>query len=157
MAIIGMLAEILKRHAGDEAIATGLKYLQTLGEKPLPTKPEEEAIRIEIKGDKIFALHQSYTTKAITEGRFEAHKRFIDLQYIIKGTELIRIAPLKEGQITLPYNKEKDIEFYQLHEGTNLLMKPGMVAILYPDDLHAPCLTKDKPALVHKVVIKVEL
>ena len=158
MAIVGLLSEVLERCRGDNAVVEGLRYLASLNEKPLATVPGAEAVRVEIAGKKIFALHQSYLTKPLSEGRYEAHKRFIDLQYIQTGTELIRVAPRLEGiegKATEPYDRTRDLEFFQLTEGSNLLMKPGMVAILYPEDLHAPCLANGEPALVQKVVVKV--
>jgi biofilm protein TabA len=158
VAIVGLLSEVLERCRGDNAVVEGLRYLASLNEKPLATVPGAEAVRVKISGERVFALHQSYLTKPLSEGRYEAHKRFIDLQYIQTGTELIRVAPRLEGiedNATEPYDSKRDLEFFQLTEGSTLLMKPGMVAILYPEDLHAPCLANGKLALVQKVVVKV--
>jgi YhcH/YjgK/YiaL family protein len=161
VAIVGLLSEVLERYRGDGAVVEGLRYLASLNEKPLATVPGAEAVRVKISGEKIFALHQSYLTKPLSEGRFEAHKRFIDLQYIQTGTELIRVASRIGGlegierKSTEPYDRTRDLEFFQLTEGSNLLMKPGMVAILYPEDLHAPCLASGEPELVQKIVVKV--
>jgi YhcH/YjgK/YiaL family protein len=155
VAIVGLLSEVLERYTGDDAVSAGLRYLASLGGKPLATKPGAEPVRVEVDGKNIFALHQSYTTKPVNEGRFEAHRRYIDLQYIASGTELIRIAPLPEGITTDPYDSETDLEFFHLKEGSDLLLKPGMVAIIYPEDLHAPNLANGDPALVQKVVVKV--
>lgn len=156
MAVLGLLSEVLECCVGDDVVVAGLRYLAGLGEPPLATQPGAEAVRVEVE-EGVFALHQSYVTKPASQGRYEAHRRFIDLQYIVSGTELIRVAPFVEGMVTDRYDSETDLEFFRLGQGSDFLMKPGMVAVLYPEDLHAPCLAHEEPALVQKVVVKVRL
>ncbi|MDD5435916.1 MAG: YhcH/YjgK/YiaL family protein, partial [Nitrospira sp.] len=76
-------------------IETALNYLQDTDLSNL--KPG----RYEIDGSDIFALMQNYETKPKENGFWEAHRKYIDIQYVIKGTELIgyaNIVHLKSGE-----------------------------------------------------------
>ena len=59
----------------------GLKYLKETDFSSL------ENGKYEISGEKIYAIVQDYTSKPLEEGKFEAHKNHIDIQYIIEGEE----------------------------------------------------------------------
>jgi len=155
MAIIGYLEDILKNGGFEPDIKRGLEYLRG-AEVDIPSDARAGYTnRIELDGEALFALPQVYETRDIAEGKFEAHRRHIDLQYIVRGEERIRIASLREGVVTVPYDPEKDVAFFAFTEGTDLLLKSGMVAVFYPEDLHAPCLNVTSKTTVKKVVVKV--
>src|SRR5258705_5961186 len=50
--------------------------------------------RHEVDDEKMYALVEQYNTKLKEDGRWEAHRRYIDLQYIVKGTESFGYANL---------------------------------------------------------------
>ena len=109
--------------------------------------------RIELDGDKVFAMIQHYETKPKAQGEWEAHRKYIDVQYVAEGQELMgyaNLGHLKAGD----YNPEKDFLTAQ-GEGSYVLMKPGTFVILTPQDAHIPQLAVDLPQPVKKVVIKV--
>ena len=54
--------------------------------------------KYEIDGDNVYALVSEYKTKNEIDGKFEAHKKYIDIQFVAKGTELIGYAPFKEQE-----------------------------------------------------------
>ena len=60
-----------------------------------------EAGCVEIDGERVFALFQSYETKPEND-RPEAHRKYIDIQYLIEGEELIGVAPVSYTHLTLP-------------------------------------------------------
>lgn len=112
----------------------------------------------EIDGDKVFATISSYRTKPqAPEMMFEAHKRYIDVQYIVSGIERIRWARLNSVDLVEErYSKGQDIAFY---EGTPLFdftLTKGTFLLLYPEDAHLPGLSADnKDVNVRKIVFKI--
>lgn len=109
--------------------------------------------RIELDGDKVFAMIQHYDTKPKELGVWEAHRKYIDVQYVAEGRELMGYANL--GHLLAgEYNAEKDFLTAQ-GEGSYVLMKPGTFVILTPQDAHIPQVAVDVPQPVKKVVIKV--
>ena len=110
-----------------------------------------------IEGNDLFYIVQRYQTKPLTEGKFEAHKKYIDIQYIVSGKELIGYTLLNNLEIIEPYNEQTDCAFYKAPEKiTTLLLNPGNFAIFFPHDAHLPCRQLNTPADVLKVVVKVK-
>jgi YhcH/YjgK/YiaL family protein len=110
----------------------------------------------EIDGKNIFASINNYNTKNYEECKWEAHKCYIDIQFLISGKERIYFSPLKNPKITEPYNSEKDIMFLET-SGDYVTIVPGVFVILFPTDAHKPCIIADNQTEVRKVVIKVKL
>jgi len=112
--------------------------------------------RYEIDGENIFALISEYKTKREEEGKLEAHRKYIDVQYVISGEELMGYAPLSSQQILEPYKEENDIIFFK---GEKLFTKvsSGMFAIFFPEDVHMPGISTGKISDVKKLVIKVRI
>ena len=112
-----------------------------------------EAGRVEIDGERVFALFQSYETKPEND-RPEAHRKYIDIQYLIEGEELIGVAPLASMERVAEAAPERDIWFYE-GETAKLPLGGGRFAILFPQDAHAPCIAAGECRPVRKVVVKV--
>lgn len=113
--------------------------------------------RHEIEGDAVFALVQRYETRPLTKARFEAHRRYVDVQYVHAGRETILWAPLASMQEeTQAYDSVKDAALFTVvPEVTPLHMSAGYFAVLFPEDAHAPCLLWETAGEVFKVVVKV--
>ena len=112
--------------------------------------------KYEIDGDNVFVIVAEYQTKDESEGKPESHKKYIDVQYAVKGSELIGYAPLVNQEISEPYNEENDIVFYKT-KCSFLELSEGMFAIFYPDDIHLPGIKVGEKILVKKVVVKVRV
>lgn len=109
--------------------------------------------KYEVEGNNIFALVQEYNTKDPKDASLEAHKKYIDIQYIHTGAELIGVAPLN-NQNVVRADPEKDIAFYE--GGASFVnLEAGMFAVFFPWDLHMPGLRVHQPLKVKKIVIKV--
>ena len=117
----------------------------------------QELGRHDLEGDDCFALVQTYETKPMEKAKFEAHRKYIDVQFIHSGRETILWAPLAAMQEeTMAYSGEKEAALWKLvPDVTPLHMSAGHCAILYPQDAHAPCIEWEKPEHVFKVVVKV--
>jgi YhcH/YjgK/YiaL family protein len=131
----------------NERIAKGFEFLHNTDLDAIPSGKHD------IDGDIIFALVQEYQTKPLAECELESHKKYIDIQYVIRGEEFMGVTT-KNNQTIVEVNEEKDYTFY---EGSTSLVRvsKGMFTIFFPDDLHQPCVQKELASKVKKVVIKV--
>jgi len=95
-------------------------------------------------------------TKELHQGRWEAHRRYIDIQYLVSGIERIGYTPVANLALTTPYDEDKDVAFYQGH-GDILTLEPGMFAVFFPHDAHMPmlCEAGGSPKQVRKIVVKI--
>lgn len=108
---------------------------------------------------RVKAIVSEYTTKEVNEYGYEAHREYIDIQYLIYGEEKICSLPLEFLQETKPYNEEQDAAFYEEAsiKPQELLIGNGYFAILYPQDGHMPQMSVKEPTAVKKVVVKVKI
>lgn len=110
--------------------------------------------RYQIDGDEIYALVQQYETKPLVEGKWEAHRKYIDIQYVADGEERIGFSNINQMKPSEEYNPEKDIQFFY-GEGHFKSVKKGQFMVLFPEDVHMPGITADVKSKVKKVVVKV--
>ena len=112
--------------------------------------------KYEIDGESIFALVNEYNTKDQSEGKLEAHKKYIDVQFVAKGSELMGYTPLENQQIIEEYNEPNDITFFSGKKSFTQVDE-GMFAIFFPTDVHLPGIKVNEKSYVKKVVIKVKV
>jgi YhcH/YjgK/YiaL family protein len=114
--------------------------------------------RYSIERDNLFALVASYETSPAEERQFEAHKKYIDVQVILKGGETIGVSLASDLSLIEAYSEENDVMFFESPGAVStLVMKPGYFAVFYPHDIHRPnCLLQGKQT-VRKVVVKVKI
>jgi YhcH/YjgK/YiaL family protein len=110
--------------------------------------------RYEVDGDTVFALVQKYDTKPRDKGAWEAHRRYIDVQYVASGVEAMGYAPIDSLSETQAYSAEKDF-LLLAGSGDYVTAHAGMFVIFYPKDAHSPCLAHGNSVPVLKVVMKV--
>lgn len=115
--------------------------------------------RYELEGSELFALVQEYETKLGSEGKFESHKKYIDIQFIISGCELMEVEDISRMTSSIPYNEEKDVEFYEERgDVTSFVCRGGQYAVFFPEDVHRPAMTYgDARTPVKKIVVKVKI
>ena len=119
-------------------------------------RPDLPDGRYPIEGDAVYALVQSYGTAAPEEKKFESHRRYLDIQYIASGTEVIQYAPVGTLVPATAYDTAKDYLLYaDPKHSTPLLLTPGSFAIFYPQDGHKPGCVAGSPSQIKKVVIKI--
>jgi len=133
----------------------GVKYnLKEAFELIINNRFEKTPGRYELKNG-LYYLVQNYETKPVSEGRFEAHRKFIDLQYIVNGKERHDAASIEGLTVRDNYNEEKDIIFYN-GAGSTLILDAGFFAVYFPEDGHMPNLrTGELPEAVTKIVVKI--
>jgi YhcH/YjgK/YiaL family protein len=122
-----------------------------------------DLVNIELKkhvidGENLFVNVSEYNTKEAIDAKFEAHRKYIDIQYVIKGTEMIGVAPLAtRDSITQPYDETKDVEFLKFSNETFYQATTGNFFIFFPDDGHMPGVKSDSIAPVKKLVVKIRI
>lgn len=113
--------------------------------------------RVELGGG-VFAMEQVYHAKPREEGFFEAHRKFIDVQVIVEGIELMEVEDISRLTVTMDYDAERDFGKFAL-DGPNaakLILRAGDAALFFPSDGHMPSLrVAGAPTLVRKTVVKV--
>jgi biofilm protein TabA len=117
-----------------------------------------ELKRYDIDGDNLFATVSEYTSKNEDAAKFEAHRKYIDLQYVISGKEVMNIAPLTSiEEVITPYDDKKDIEFVTVSQVVIYKASPSNFFIFFPTDVHRPGLKDGANSQVRKIVIKVKV
>lgn len=133
-----------------ERIQLGLKYLQETDLSKL------EPGKYEIDGTNVYAAVSSYESRTMDKLKWEAHKNYIDIQYIVDGSEKMGYSHISEMHSPTEYNETKDVLFYQ-GNGDFVTVRANNFAIFFPEDVHAPNMAVDTPSPVKKVVVKVAL
>lgn len=138
-----------KTYAGlSERIAKGLEYLAT-------TDLESLAVgKYEIEGKEIYANVSEYNSKELSNGKWEAHKNYIDIQYIVEGAEQMGYANISKFTPNVEYNPAKDVVFGTA-EGDLVAVNKEMFAIFFPQDAHMPSIAIGESKPVKKVVVKI--
>lgn len=109
-------------------------------------------------GGGVFANMMSYETKKRKDLLFEAHKQYIDIQIMVRGSEIItteHIDDMHKYACVHPFG-DGDAELYECNnDGVDYVLGEGDFIILYPEDAHMPCVCIEEPKNVRKAVIKV--
>ena len=114
--------------------------------------------RTEISGDDIFANVQEYVTMPAESCKYEAHDKYFDIQYVVRGMEQFGYVSREGLEIDTPYDEENDLIFYKDPEhGGSVLLSEGDFAIVPPEDAHKPRCIEKEPCNVKKIVVKVRL
>ncbi len=115
--------------------------------------------RVDLDGDNCFALVQSYKTKPLTEAKFEAHRKYIDIQLIQAGRESLLWCPLASlPDVVQPYDAQRDVALFATpSQVTPINLSAGEFTIFFPEDGHAPGIEYGGATEVRKVVIKVRV
>lgn len=115
--------------------------------------------KYELDGKNLFASVQEYNTKEEQAARFEGHRKYIDIQYIVSGAEYVEVTDITKAQPITEYNEEKDVQFYQANEKVwNGVWTENEYGIFFPYDIHRPGMRVDGvSAPVKKILVKIKL
>lgn len=116
--------------------------------------------KYEIDGDDVFASIQEYENcPNYEEKKFEGHKKYIDIQFIVSGSEYMQICHISDVESKIAYNEEKDVEFYyDTPSFVESTVNSNGYGIFFPEDIHKPGLAPDKKGVnVKKVLVKIKV
>ncbi|MBO4235370.1 MAG: YhcH/YjgK/YiaL family protein [Firmicutes bacterium] len=129
----------------DERIKCALDYIRA-------GKFVSEAGVREPIGEGCIAFVNKIETREFT-GKYEAHKKYLDLFYVINGVEKVCVTKTAGAEICEEYSEEKDIFFVNAEEGMTITLNEGDYIIVFPEDAHAPALGDG--SLLEKLIIKI--
>jgi len=117
-----------------------------------PGVAELEDGRYEILGDSVFAIVERNQGRKIEDGKLEAHRKYVDIQYIISGDESMGWTPRDELSQSEGYDETRDLEFFGDAARSVVKVPPGSFAVFLPTDAHLPGVGEGP---IHKIVVKV--
>ena len=123
------------------------------------TPENYETGRIELDGDKVFLNRLAFTTNDPAGAKFEAHRLYADVMYIVEGEETIFVKPTSQlSNITKEYDPAVDYLLADFDkDATPVHLTAGSFIVLMPQDAHAPSCWYSEPKAVKKIVGKVRL
>ncbi|MCR8711185.1 YhcH/YjgK/YiaL family protein [Aliarcobacter butzleri] len=162
MAIFGKYKDI-KNQINNPKFEKAFSYIQKLQDKSSKEYKSLENIKIGdcnkiVLDESCFVLEQAYVSKDKKDCFFESHKKYIDIQYIFYGTEIMEVENINNLETIQEYNESLDYAKHaQSINSSSLLIKENELAIFYPSDAHMPCLKVDKNEKIIKAVFKVAI
>jgi|FLOH01.1.fsa_nt_gi biofilm protein TabA len=116
----------------------------------------ESGTRVDFAGDKLFAKALRQDTGDRGAFKWETHREYVDLQYILGGGEVIEWAPAAKLSADIAYDEATDFQFYASAEADALLrMQDGLFTFLFPADGHKPLVSDGNNRQIHKVIAKI--
>ena len=126
-------------------------FLKSSNLKDLPLGKQE------LEGEHLFVSVAEYYGKQKPVALYESHKKYIDIQYVIKGEEIMGLTTLDKVTVREPYSDEKDISFYDFDGGDYLKATPENFFLFFPEDAHRPSITTGDSVLIKKIVVKIKI
>ena len=112
----------------------------------------------EIDGKDFYVNIQSLQTKPIEEKKWEVHRKYIDIQYVINGKEKMGYGILEDfKEVITPYDDKKDVEFLNGEKFNFVDVEENNFVIFYPNDVNAPMLACDEMMDIRKVIVKIKI
>jgi YhcH/YjgK/YiaL family protein len=110
-----------------------------------------------IVGDDLFVIVMEYDSKEISECITENHKKYIDIQYMVEGEELMGVTLFSGQAPSVPYDETRDAAFYAIVHDSFIKVGKGQFTIFFPSDLHMPSVKIGTGSKVRKAVFKVRV
>lgn len=113
--------------------------------------------RVSLNGDRLYMNFAEYDTHDQKSGITEAHKRYIDVMYMVDGTETVYVKPAEKlGKITRAYDAADDAILAETENDCSAVrLDAGSFLILFPEEAHAPGCHSDGSRHVKKIIGKV--
>ena len=151
--IVGKLVDLYRYKGISKNIDTAIDYIQN---NDLMALPKGKTI---VDGDNVYINRDTYVARPLEECFFENHKKYIDIQIVLKGQEVIGYTHITNPdlKVTTPYNPHKDVTKYNYNPKCAVFftLEEGF-ALVYTEDAHlAKCKANDE--IVEKVVVKVKI
>lgn len=101
---------------------------------------------------------QEYDTKDEKDCVTESHRKYIDVQWIVKGEEAVCVSDISRLQLEKEYSEEKDIAIWKPSlDMMEMVLSEGSYAVFYPEHAHKGCIAVNSSARVKKIVGKVKI
>ena len=101
----------------------------------------------------LFVIVEEAQGRSRAEAKLECHRKYIDIQLVLEGTDEMGWTPLAECQQPVSdYNEERDIRFFNDAADSWISTPANAFCIFFPDDAHAPLVSTGK---IRKLIFKV--
>jgi len=161
MAIFGPFSTVRAQMAADTRFAAAFSYAADILQPGSAARRRIEQLaagaseKIEL-ADGAFAIEAAYLSKPRPEGFFETHRKYIDVQVVVAGAELMEVEDVGRLTVAEAYNPDRDFTKYaDTAAASRLKVRAGDVAVFFPADGHMPSLQLGGGGLVRKTVVKV--
>lgn len=125
------------------------------GLKEIQKYPNEVGEKHTFDGGYYFV--QEGDTSPLAQKRYEAHRKYIDVQILLDGCEVMAWKDLKEVEEIEPYDETGDKAFYQSDKEYHFLISKDMFWVAYPEDAHVACAHIEQPNHYKKIVLKLQI
>lgn len=162
MALFGSIAAVRAQAPPTPLFTLAFAYIEDLMQEDSSARARirsiarGEAQKLDL-GSGAFAIEQVYETKPRAEGFFESHRKFIDVQVIVEGEELMEVTDVSSIAVKQAYQEERDlITYHDAAHPSQLHLVAGHAAVFFPVDVHMPTVRMGSAAsLVRKTVVKI--
>lgn len=115
--------------------------------------------RVELDGSRLYMNLSSYETRELAGAPSEAHRKYLDVMYMVEGEEIIYVKAAAQMQkITKEYDPDEDFLLAETDaDVTPVLLKAGSFVMLFPQDAHTPGCQVNGPCNVKKIIGKVQI
>lgn len=112
-----------------------------------------------LDGENVFVSVTEGSTKEFEASKWEAHRKYVDIQYVIKGKEKMGIAPVETAISKTKFNDTKDIGFFEIPAkmAKYYVAKTGSFFIFFPSDAHRPGIKVKNFDMDKKLVVKIKM
>jgi YhcH/YjgK/YiaL family protein len=107
-----------------------------------------------IDGDNAYAMISISPPKKLEDVKWESHKKYIDLHYVVAGKVKLGMASIATAKVTEPYSEARDAANYAV-DGKYLTATPKEFFLFFPQDAHRPDIKIDGADSLKKLVIKI--
>lgn len=133
----------------DKMVSEAVEYIKSLDTDKL--NPGKYVVN-----ENFYYTVQEYCTKPESECKIESHRKYIDIQYIVAGSEIMKISDISSLEQISEYDAEKDVMFWKPEQNAaSIELVKGSMIVLYPNHAHMGCIEIDEPVKVRKIVGKV--
>ncbi len=146
--------ENAKQYAGiNERIDTALELVKQYTPDNYPLG------KLNVDGDNLYLIFNDYETHFKDDAVLEAHRKYIDVMYMVEGTETIYVKPTDDlNTIIKEYDESIEALLAKLDDDASAVtLKKGEFIVLFPQDAHAPGCIADTKATVKKIVAKIAI
>lgn len=135
----------------EKKVLDALSYIKSI-------KDEKLEVGKFVVNDDFYYLVQEYDTKSLEDCKLESHRRYVDIQWIISGEEIMLTSDIASLVVASEYDVQKDVMFWKSRPSMmQMLIKKDGYVILYPKDAHMGCIRTNRPGRVKKIVGKVRI
>lgn len=110
----------------------------------------------EIDGDRLFVNVVEYTTTTAEERFWEAHRQYLDLHLMIRGTEQIDLNFIQNMDVK-EFVEKDDFLPMDGEKNSSVILRDGDFLICYPSDGHRTAVAVDEPETIKKAIFKIRI